>query len=420
MKHFIITSPQFNNTRLGATLIEILMAMMIMSVGMVMIASIFPMAIRRSVQASQLTNATLVRYQAEDLIRMYPGLLPNANVFKSYTLGSATINNANRGETRVCVTDPLGYFSDTLKSDPTTRRTYYGNFNNAPVSIVNAGRIPVIYSPYRLNGGFNDNQWMLAQNTMTMRDTWSSEWTAMVQAYTANSVTFGAEEELLFKDFYDRILTDGTSTNYTFDILGRLELLDANLQVSQVRTFSKANINLSTPGSPRVQFTPNLPSAATSPPNGFVPSTGRVELLEPRYSWMLTTRSIPSPGLNGTIGDDDDEQPIVLGGDIIVYFKRAILPSQETLYDIVKNQSDVTKNTISITWPSGTEKPNIKPSGYFFDPQHGYWYKIKQIAEVDELSSPPRVKLIYDGKLHKPVTKIIIPEQIVAVFPYIP
>ena len=60
--------------RPGTTLTEVLMSILIMSIGVVTLATLFPIAILRSVQATQLTNATILRYDAEAIID-----LANAN-----------------------------------------------------------------------------------------------------------------------------------------------------------------------------------------------------------------------------------------------------------------------------------------------------------------------------------------------------
>ena len=64
-------------SRVGATLVEILMSLLIMGIGLVSVASLFPIAVLRSIQATQLTNAALLNYQCEDYVRAFPGLTRN-------------------------------------------------------------------------------------------------------------------------------------------------------------------------------------------------------------------------------------------------------------------------------------------------------------------------------------------------------
>ena len=71
--------------RAGSTLTEVLVAMMIASIGLVSVATLFPMSVLRSVKATQITNATDARYNAESMIDLYPALIksPDSQVFGS-------------------------------------------------------------------------------------------------------------------------------------------------------------------------------------------------------------------------------------------------------------------------------------------------------------------------------------------------
>ncbi len=60
----------------ASTLTEVLVALMITSIGLVSVATLFPLSILRSVKATQLTSATDVRFNAEAAIDMYPNMLP--------------------------------------------------------------------------------------------------------------------------------------------------------------------------------------------------------------------------------------------------------------------------------------------------------------------------------------------------------
>ena len=45
----------------GVTLTEVLVSLMLMSIGVVTLATLFPLAVLRAVQATQLTSATILR-----------------------------------------------------------------------------------------------------------------------------------------------------------------------------------------------------------------------------------------------------------------------------------------------------------------------------------------------------------------------
>lgn len=61
--------------RSGATLTEVLMAVLIMSIGVVSVISLFPMSVIRALQATQLTNSKFAEQNAEQIITTRPGIL---------------------------------------------------------------------------------------------------------------------------------------------------------------------------------------------------------------------------------------------------------------------------------------------------------------------------------------------------------
>lgn len=90
--------------RSGVTLTEVLMSMMIMSIGISSVAVLFPIAVLRSVQATQLTNAAILKTNAETLVQMQPGLL-----FDPDGDGNLDEHIINKTEQHYIV-DPSGYF----------------------------------------------------------------------------------------------------------------------------------------------------------------------------------------------------------------------------------------------------------------------------------------------------------------------
>ena len=73
--------PAPRGERRGSTLTEVLIAMMIMSIGIVGLMAIFPLSVQRTVKATQLTNSTDVRYNAETQIDLFPRMINNPVTF---------------------------------------------------------------------------------------------------------------------------------------------------------------------------------------------------------------------------------------------------------------------------------------------------------------------------------------------------
>ena len=59
----------------GLTLVEVLMSLMVTGIGMLGVVALLPLAFVRAVQATNLTNGTILRYNAESMIDFNPRLL---------------------------------------------------------------------------------------------------------------------------------------------------------------------------------------------------------------------------------------------------------------------------------------------------------------------------------------------------------
>ncbi len=100
-------APGAVSARDGVTLTEVLMSLMIMSIGVSAVAVLFPISVLRSVQATQLTNGAILKYNAEALIQMRPEL-----VFDPDGDGDFEEHIGSELESRYIV-DPAGYYSMT-------------------------------------------------------------------------------------------------------------------------------------------------------------------------------------------------------------------------------------------------------------------------------------------------------------------
>jgi hypothetical protein len=73
--------------RTGATLTEVLMALLIMSVGIVSVITMFPLAVLRSIQATQLTNSRLMKQNIQQALRTEYHSPPTALTGAAYNYG---------------------------------------------------------------------------------------------------------------------------------------------------------------------------------------------------------------------------------------------------------------------------------------------------------------------------------------------
>lgn len=73
------------HARRGATLVEVLMALLVMAIGVTSVFTLFPLAMLKSVKASQLTNAKLYEGSIEDMILATPQVIMGAPEWEART-----------------------------------------------------------------------------------------------------------------------------------------------------------------------------------------------------------------------------------------------------------------------------------------------------------------------------------------------
>ena len=141
--------PKTAQTRGGVTLTEVLMSMMIMSIGVSAVAVLFPISVLRSIQATQMTNAAILKYNTEALVRIRPELIfdPDGDRFTNPATG--VIEHVANPLERRYIVDPGGYFALTdagapFSADPVDQTTrgfadWFGNVDT------NADGVPEPY-----------------------------------------------------------------------------------------------------------------------------------------------------------------------------------------------------------------------------------------------------------------------------------
>ena len=98
--------PRRSHRRGGTTLTEVLMSLLIMGIGLVSVATLFPLSVLRSIEATQQTTATSLRFTAEALI-------DGSGTEPVYVMGSDPL------EFRPNPRLPMGSVNTTLRGCPT-------------------------------------------------------------------------------------------------------------------------------------------------------------------------------------------------------------------------------------------------------------------------------------------------------------
>lgn len=220
-------------TRRGTTLTEVLMSIVLMGIGCVTLATLFPISILRTTQAVQKTNATIHRFNAESFIDVFN--LVNAGDFPDPTPPDVT-----KG-----VIDPLGwYIIDT------SYQASFGNDGAAPLPLL------MRLDPSTYTGNVSD-----ADKLFTSPDSMVEIVTGPVENSTATST-----------DLQSSVSMDGVSSGQ------QAILFSANGKSAEVRTIA-APVGQTISWSAPLTFT----------------SIERVRIQRPErhYTCLMTVRKLP-------------------------------------------------------------------------------------------------------------------------------
>ena len=377
------------SSRRGAALLEVLMALGVMAIGVLSIMTLFPLSVRKALEASQKTNASILKWQFEQLLATYPQILPindrtvhvpGNNSENLFPLGTPV------GTTRIRVVDPRGVFA----SATATNYDYNAITDVAPAAAFPA---PLAAPKFRTHAGLYRNE---VENFTTLRDSWTSDVEFVPTAGGANSVTVPATA-------IDAISAIPTAA--PLDPRFRLLISDANGKQFQTRNFIRrtgSNLEFFTD---RLATNPagNLPAAFQNP------LVCRLQQFESRYSWIVTTKTtlkgLGPDNVSGTV-DDVVETDAML----VVFFRRNLSELAESLFTSTLAPSN---NTMTVTPPAGVPI-KVDAGSYVFDGENGEWYLV--------LTATPtggNFALELDRKVEgtTPRSRLVIYENIMGAYP---
>lgn len=395
MKRIIVLSPVesppttrggLRIPRSGVTLSEVLISILIMGIGVVSLMTLFPISVLRTIQASQLTNATILRLNAEELIQLYPRLVFDPDYNGNLREHEDPINN-NTGPNGVdnpdnaideadvgrYVVDPLGA---THPNFTATIQSVFGTDD------ANGNPIPNTYHINRYNG-------FLATGSLTVAN-------AQKYGYLPDSWKLIAKGLAPTPDLLNNNITVSSSVDTTD---AQDTLANANLGIGWVRlTLFSANGKSSVTRNV-TNIAGNVISwddATTSADN--LPTTGygsiqryRLEILDTRYSWLLTVRKVRNQLYPG-------QGPASV--DVVVFQNRSFNSKTEQVSDQSKYPLSKGENKWGVSIPktdtAADPKPFLKKGGFVFDAQNAHWYRIVDL--VDGVADPtnPATRIYVD------------------------
>ncbi len=380
MKRFQI--PRTAARRAGVTLSEVLVSMLVMSLGVISVFTLFPIALLRSVQATQLSNATILRQNAEARVEFDP-----ETIHGTYSW-SANWNNSS-------ILDPV-WVTPTLPTTKDWRRNNPFIVFLRTANGTTGGSAPSWDST--LGNVTNDNgvSWKAARIQNYLVDPIGCrEWANL--GVTGNDIAFlgGSTSNLARMDgrAYDAQVADAiaglpdawipvfsdvvtgfdNSSNYRLTIQDPSNLNNIipqssnNLQAPEYRALMfditgkyalKETIHAMDPAGGFLYW--NDPNGTpASIPAGFTPTRVQVDVRDKRYSWMLTVRK-RSDGMAAV--------------DAVVFFNRTFKPSGGATPTTAGTEYvyDDASGTVAVSYSVNNSGDALPPTaGYGYDGKPG-------------------------------------------------
>jgi hypothetical protein len=294
------------NGRTGATMTEVLVSILIMAIGVFSVIGLFPMATLRSIRATQLTQAAILKKNAETVLGYsrevgQGGIGVGALAYLSHNpMYDPRLNGL--GNSPRMVFDPVGWhlvgqqnFADRFQAandaDLTLGpilRLNGGTEVSGGISTADATEISLAY---RLSSG---DTWINVAESNQVTYT-GPAWSATVSGASAAGLTTGGfipQNRILFFDVTGRQCQTRPIVSVAGDVVNWDEATAA-IDINGDRVFSGP-----------------LPA-------GFTPVSARIQSQDRRYTWIMT---LPVPGRYVHVA---------------VFFNRAYDPADELVYDCV-------------------------------------------------------------------------------------
>ena len=360
------------NPRLGVSLIEVLVSVMIMSIGVALLSTLLPISILRTAQATQLTQSVFLRNNAEALIEANP------NILNSVPVGSLGL------------IDPMG-------ASISMPKTLYGNTGAGSISrfpLPNANGTPSITAD-------------AAQQLASLPDSWTD-------LFETNVTDFTSSPSQITVAKIPTTITPWNSNNLS-NAKYRMILVDVTGKIAVIRSVLGVDGTAYTLAWTDGTITePNLPS-------GFTPIKARVEVQSRRFTWLMTVSKSSVPKFAG------DNLSWATEIDVAVFFNRSfkLAEEQPLTLSLVSNGFDgkagvagvdddgnglvdwqdaqmTIPDPAEVGWPGSddnrtvdvTGTPFLKKGSYMLEASLLKWYRIVDFPENS--TTNPRILLDRD------------------------
>ncbi len=395
-------------SRLGVTLTEVLMSLMIMSIGVTSVAVLFPISVLRSIQATQLTNGAITKYNVETLLSTRPAL-----IFDPDGDGN-TVEHFRARYARNYVVDPAGFFTHAADGNLLVAQSF-GNRSGVPVispfSPDPSNEQPLVR---RFGGGIatldGENETnvsdplhldalrLLGTSLASQGDGWTTQVDTQAIGLVPGGVVLPPPGEL---NLYEVPTSNGVGTPPNrvpllpeaspgvFLIpdpeLYRIVVFSVDGRISQAFPLTHIDPGINEAYWSEVatgqDFNMNGILDDRTLPVEFGGAVGRVLLQSRRnsdFSWLLTIRRR---------GDG-----VARGVDVVVRFSDGTDVADEQLHHATFVQGT---NLVGIVYDPNVPAPNIRKGKFIFDAVNARWYRVRDYQERSVFGWP--YSAIYDA-----------------------
>lgn len=415
---------RLNGGCVGATLAEVLIALLILGIGLVSVATLFPLSLLRSVRATQLTNAAILRQNAE-----------------TFLAGQVTpMEQGEGGSPFAVLADPDGADSDSADTDadaftgPNADNEPYDDGLQAfvldPLGAVDLGgatfRVPdatdsdadgdtTELAPFGgVHGRFTANlaNLVAARAAATLGDGTTevgqtSAFTVFntapsAGAYVVVNVTDDGIDEILdgMTPGLSRITVESDNGTRSATRLVYAIIPDADERRIYVTEDLDGDGSIGTPTIGGTTYTEDDAASGTGNGNAVLDgvvlpanlrtNVGRliVENPEDRYSWIATVRRDSDPTIT---------RPTTAAIYLATFFRRSFggLATDEQPYRFIEG-GDPTQ-PFFVAWPDGVTPPRIKKGAWFCNLEDLRWYLVTDVLAQFRDNAVPSEFQLYSG-----------------------
>lgn len=413
--HLKINSTSPNSGRRGVTLTEVLMSLMIMSIGVVSLATLFPISTLRVLEATNLTNSAIARFNAEGIVDSFDTMIHNPD-------GIATTREGGRSY----VVDPLGWYE--LLAQTGTPPVGF-EYNRPPTVTLPDVGLQTRYLGDNVASPVLFTSIDVARQIASLPDTTTDFGEGFPDPDGTNPGAYvlngnGLLTGLVMPPEVDLTVFTLPTTDPAYQDPTQYQALifDSTGDFSEIRPIEAVTgQQISWPSRP-------LPARYSS-----LVGLVRIERVDPYYSWMLTVRKRASGPANVDVVvfskrdfSELSEQVYVgdlrrftLGNDGVPGTAGIDLNVNGTNNDVGEigypGSDDQQNNRVLVDWdpslyPPGNppEKPPLRRGGYVYDTANALWYRI---LSIEEAPTPTSAILALDKAISRNNTEDLIPNN---------